>query len=79
MITKLLVIACAAIVQYCIKTIYTFQKEKKSFFLTLYMLTFFHFKISLYNFNKSNNSGFVKKRRSKLFKYYDTIGLEQVK
>lgn len=64
MITKLLVIACGAIVQYCIKTIYTFQKEK-CFFLTLYMLTFFHFKISLYNFNKSNNSGFVKKKKKK--------------
>lgn len=66
MITKLLVIACAAIVQYCIKTIYTFQKGKKVFFLTLYMLTFFHFKISLYNFNKSNNSGFVKKKKQQI-------------
>lgn len=38
--------------------------KKKCFFLTLYMLTFFHFKISLYNFNKSNNSGFVKKKEA---------------
>lgn len=43
MITKLLVIACAAIVQYCIKTIYTFQKGKKSVFFNSLHVDIFSF------------------------------------